>query len=253
MGSSPGGTRWRQGIPMDSREESGLLQHALQRAAHEQAWHAFGRGLSPVFEAGLAQNAVIALLGQNNTRSGGSVRGSQTRAYEMFVPGGLSEGGVLPPQNADSAWREALGADWFVKALRAGQRRGAKEGQRRGDRLAQFALTAPGASRAFVVHAPFLGSEAGSAAAPPDRYLPDYLEFFRAYKSAFVRWLETAAGGSARASRAKFSELLALTATPDGEDAFERAAEQVYGLPLSAASREEPSLEWEFLAWLARR
>jgi hypothetical protein len=240
------------GQSMNRREKTGLVQHVVQRATFSLAWFYFGRDLDPVFEAGLAQNMAIAVCGENNARSGGSGRASETHAREVFVPGGLPQGGILPAWNADSRWRDKLGRDHFVDVLKDAQKSGYKAAGRKAGKLANFELVSDDQSRTHVVSAPFLGSPGDAQEPAPGAFTADYLEFYRGYKSAFVHWLTTEAAGR-KESAEKWSELLVALASKPADKEFEAVVEEVYGVPLSAADDETDSLEWAFLAWLSKR
>ncbi len=240
------------GSGMNQREQTGMVQHVVQRATFSLAWFYFGRDLDPVFEAGLAQNMAIAVCGENNARSGGSGRASETQAREVFVPGGLPQGGVLPAWNADSRWRDRLGKDYFVSVLKAAQKDGYRSAGRKAGKLPNFELLSDDQSRTHVVRAPFLGTPGDSQEAAPKSFTADYLEFFRGYKSAFVHWLSEEAAGR-RESGAKWGELLTALASKPADKDFESVVEEVYGLPLSAADDEVESLEWAFLEWLSKQ
>ena len=251
--TSPDPQTYGLGKGMNEDEKTGLVQHVAQRGSIAFTAHVFGNRLVPAIELGLAQNAVIALYGVNNTRSGGSTRGNETHEREVFIPGGLSEGGLLPPLDAESRWREKGGQDYFVGVVRVSQKAGAKRAGRREDPLVHLEITSNDTSERHLVRAPFLGEHAGMHGAPPAQAMTDYREFFRAYKSAFAHWLQTAAGGSKKKSAGKLAELLAAAGGLDEEAAPEQAFQEVYGIPLSAASGETESLEWEFLAWLEKQ
>jgi len=244
------------GIRMDFREPTGLEQHVCQRGAMALVWYTFGDGLTPTVELGLAQLLVIAAYGENNVRSGGSLRGNATAALEAFVPGGNPSGGFLPPVDADSSWRADKGKDHFVKALRASQKAASKDapkgkGAGKHEKIAWF-LLATGDGR-HSVRAPFLGKLTAGKEQPPDAFASDYMEFFRAYKTAFLYWLSSAAAGNASRSRSTFRELAARIAADGGEGDFEALAAEVYGMPLTAADGDEDSLEWQFLTWLSKQ
>jgi hypothetical protein len=248
---------------MDEREETGLLQHVVQRATHSLCWYAFARTLDPAFESGLAQDMVVAIYGENNTRSGGNGRGSQKEGWSQFVPGGLSQGGTLPKNNADSLWREDLGADHFVKVLRLSQRAGGKDARSAAEKLPHFQILHDDGAKRMNVRAPFLGLAARAKPLPPKEYQGDYREFFRAYKTCFAFWMyEHGAGPKKSESHAKFLQLLEQVAAGvphdgDGEgapgDAFEAQVSAVYGMPWSAEDPDPDNLEWRFLAWLAKQ
>jgi hypothetical protein len=254
------------GIRMDYREPTGLEQHVAQRGAMGLEWHSFGDGLPPAIEMGLAQLMVVEAYGENNVRSGGSMRGSETEAFEAFIPGGNPNGGFLPPISADSPWRADKGKDHFVRVLRAQQKAGSKGAPHPGpagekpkkskhDKLAWFLLQA--GSGTHPVRAPFLGQVSLGKTQPPAAFGSDYMEFFRAYKTAFLHWLATEGAGSKKASAEAWHALAASIAASGGEGDFEALAAEVYGMPLSAHDGpdkdQEDSLEWAFLTWLAKQ
>jgi hypothetical protein len=242
-----------RGVPMSEREKTGLVEHVLQRSAFSLSWKYFGRGIEPVFEAGLAQNLVIGTIGQNNARSGGSGRSNVTSAREVFVPGGLSSGGVLPPQNADSRWRADLGADYFTKVLKAAQSAGAKYTKERAEKAGHFEIVSDTEGEKLDVAAPFLGEPGKTQKPAPRQFTADYLEFFRAYKSGFVNWMRTGAAGKGKESAETWARFLASLAGAKGNEKLEAVVERVYGEPLSSADAEAKSLEWRYLAWLAKQ
>ena len=251
-GDDPG-----KGIPMDFREETGLEQHVAQRGAIALAWYTFDEGLPPAIELGLAQMLVVLCYGENNVRSGGSMRGNETEAYEAFIPGGVSSGGFLPPISADSPWRADKGEDHFVKVLRDAQKAGAKKAPRaaggggKHEANAWFLLRT--ANETHAVRAPFLGVLSRGKEQPPEAFASDYLEFFRAYKTAFLHWLASEGAGKAKESKAAMRALGAKIAGASGKGDFETFAAEVYGVPLTSADGAEESLEWRFLAWLAKQ
>ena len=243
---------------MDAREKTGLEQHVAQRGAIALAWSTFGDGLTLALELGLAQALVVEAFGENNTRSGGATRGSVTNGMTAFIPGGNSGGGALPPTNADSVWRSDLGANHFVKVLRAAQKAASKRAPKapkgRGEKLAWFQLVADDTASKHDVRAPFFGVQDGGKELPPEEFLSDYLEFFRAYKTAFVYWLYKKAGGNAKASAAAFAQLAREVTAQDGRGDLNEITRGVYDVPLStdvAAGGE--SLEGRFLEWLAKQ
>ena len=251
------------GMSMDEREKTGLLQHVVQRATHSLCWYAFGRSLDPAFESGLAQDMVIHIYGENNVRSGGNGRGARKEGWSMFVPGGLSQGGPLPRNDSDSSWREDQGSDHFVKVLKLAQREGGKEARSATEKLPFFEITHDDGNKKRIIRGPFLGSDAREKELPPEEFLGDYREFFRAYKTCFAYWIqEQGAGLKKKESRAKFVELLTLVASEVPEDystdgapgeSFEAQIRKVYGQPWSAENEDPENLEWRFLAWLAKQ
>lgn len=242
------------GTPMNLKEPTGMVQHVAMRAAHSLCWFCFDFGLEPAFEAGLAQNFPIELYGLNNTRSGGAGRGNSTDGYSMFIPGGASSGGGLPPISADSLWRSTFGADYFLKPLKEAQKIGGKEGGKGKDRLPFFELTADDKVEKLYFRGPYFGTPAENHPLPAKQFLADYREFFRAYKSCFVHWLfEIGGGKNKKASQAHFAELLRKVAAKADDQTFESVLTSVYSLPWSAQEEKPESLEWQFLEWMSKQ
>ena len=95
---------------------------------------------------------------------------------------------------------------------------------------------------------------ATSREAPAQRFLGDYREFFRAYKSAFAFWLREEADGSAKKSQRSFAELLQRAARiAETTAAFEELLAEVYERPLNAPELDDDMLEAEFLKWIGRQ
>jgi hypothetical protein len=172
----------------------------------------------------------------------------------MFVPGGASQGGLLPPNSADNVWRSTAGADWFVKPLKDSQRVASKDATMGKEKTSTFEITADDKVKRHFVRAPFLGAAAAAKELPPSEFLSDYLEFFRAYKSCYVHWmLEEGAGKSGKVSHAKLAELLRTVAAEAGSATFDELVARGYGAPFSAPDPKPESLEWNFLLWLSRQ
>lgn len=248
----PNLANFSEGVAMDSREPTGLQQNVAQRAAVTLCWHTFGNNLDAAFETAIGQVAVIELYGENNTRSGGSGRSNSTDGITAFIPGGRSEGGALPPNNAESLWREGGGKDYFVKVLKEGQKAGAKSGAKtKEEKLVYFQLRSDDTSKRTFVRAPFFGSAAQGKELPPPEFLTDYLEFFRAYKSCFLHWLRDESAPKPEASRGQFAALLKQAAEAGSAASFEELVAEVYGIPLSSADLAKDNLEQRFLVWLA--
>ena len=242
------------GVSMNSKHATGAVEHVATRAAHSLCTAFYGYGLDPAFESGLCQNAAIAMYGRNNSRSGGSGRGNSTDGWSMFVPGGNKNGGNLPGISAESPWRETAGSDWFVKVLRDSQRVASKDASLGREKTSTFELTAIDRVKKHFVRAPFLGQAALAKDVPAAEFLPDYLEFFRAYKSCFVHWLhEEGAGKAGKYSHAKLAELLRNVAGAAEGALFEDLLSACYAKPWSAADAKPENLEWSFLAWLGRQ
>ncbi len=243
-----------EGVTMNLKAPTGVVEHVATRSAHSLCTTYFGYTLDAAFESGLCQNVAIEIYGRNNSRSGGSGRGNSVDGWSMFIPGGNKNGGRLPGMSADSPWRATVGADWFVKPLRDSQRVASKDATRGNEKTSTFELSATDNVKKLFVRAPFFGQPATVKAVPAPEFLPDYLEFFRAYKSCFVHWLfEEGAGKSGKPSHAKLAELLRNVAAAPGGTPFEELLAQCYSQPWSAADPKPENLEWSFLAWLARQ
>ncbi len=239
-----------EGMKMDLREPTGLHQHVAQRCAVQLSWHCFDKLLDPALEMALAQALVVDIYSENNTRSGGASRGNTTDGMTAFIPGGNSNGGALPPTNADSGWRTTFGKDYFVKPLRASQKLGAKLVESKELKLFGFQLVSDDTSKRIAVKAPFFGAAAAGKEPPPPEFMTDYQEFFRAYKTAFAHWLRDKSGKSVKESRERFGELLRKVAEVGSAATFEELVAEVYGSPLSSTDPSAASLERSFIEWL---
>ena len=250
-----------RGYDMNQREATGVAEHVAQRGAIALGWYYFGEGLSPTFELGLAQMLVVDLYEQNNVRSGGALRGKVTLATTAFIPGGNPGGGILPGISADSGWRADRGEDYFTEVLHASQKSGGKHAEEaksspvKWKKRAWFKLIDDEGSKRTFVSAPFFGTQIRGKATPAEEFMSDYLEFYRAYKTNFLHWLREDALGKGRGadSREAFRDLMAKVAGAGGTGDFEQFVEAVYGMPLSLEDGEGESLEWQYLAWLAKQ
>jgi hypothetical protein len=249
----PRGDDLSEGIAMDSREPTGMLQHIVQRAGVSLCWYCFGKALDPAVELGIAQTLVIDLYGQNNTRSGGGGRGNEVTGMTAFIPGGNSNGGDLPQTNAESSWRTTLGTDYFEKPLRASQKDAVKAAKSKEEKAVYFTIRSDDTSKRHYVRAPFFGTAAQGKEAPPPEFMVDYQEFFRAYKTLFIHWMRENGAVKASESHDKFAELMRKTAEASGAAPFEDLVKEVYDQALSSADGASPSLEWRFVAWLAKK
>lgn len=257
--------KFKQRKPIQDVEEDGIAQLVTQQTAGALLTLDSGTQ-QPLFEKrGVANVLTISARGALNvidSERGMSTSGAKTEPYERFVPGGNSEGGVLPVVPAapfdtivESPWRKGHGADFFVEPLQKGQSAGAKAAKkqkhaRAKDTLAHFVLQSE-TQQKHTVSAPFLGPHANDQPYPPFAFLHDFREFFTAYQTAFVNWMRTASDADPAVCSANFARYLeALQTAPNAEALYPRI-EQIYGLPLSAADGDSDSLEWRFLAWLA--
>lgn len=243
------------GYSMNDREKTGLVEYVAQRGTHSVLWFYFGDRLDTAIESGVALDVPIAVYGQNNARTGSATRGNVTQARSVFIPGAPPKGGFLPRNSADSGWRDSLGADHFVKALRDAQKAGAREAPKDALQHGAFELTSDDTSKHAIVAAPFLGAAAVDKPPPAEEFLQDYAEFYRAYKACFVHWLRTegAPKGGKKGAEESFARLFRTMLAPAEGTDFESAVQAVYGQPLSSAEPGTPSLESRFLAWLAKQ
>lgn len=237
---------------MDEREKTGMEQFVAERSFFALQYQAFGDRVPPVLGSGMAMSLVIDLYGEDNTRSEGDLRGRSKPPREVFVPGGQSEGGQLPPNNADSHWRDKKGSDHFIEQLKESQQNGYSELKDRKKKNHVFRILGQEEMGTTVVEAPFLGLVTRNKALPADKFLGDYLEFFRAYKVGFLHWLRTASDKDKKALDKRFADLLCGIQTMAGPDDFDALAEKIYGVPLSSEDHEADTLENRFLAWLAK-
>jgi hypothetical protein len=249
----PAGT-YEQGIGMNDRGPSGLEQQVVQLGVTGLCGELFGPRAPEAFAQGLAMNLVIDLYGELRTRIEGDLRAAHKAEREMFVPGGQSHGGVLPPDSAENRWRERQGKDWFVTILHLVQQEGVEAAGGSKRRVDCFGLRSDGGGEVHAVCAPILGAAAAAAdrPAPPPAFQGEYAEFLRAYKTAFVHWLRTEV--VRKDSEERFARLLQHLADPRGDDDFEGAFRRVYDdRALSSAELDEGTLEGAFLTWLARQ
>jgi hypothetical protein len=242
---------WETGLPMNVRNERGLEEQIAQLAFGSLVLQRFGNRIDPDFSNALCNNLVIDQYGEVDTRSDGDLRPRTAPPRKVFVPGGLSEGGVLPPNDADSPWRATRGADRFLAVLAQAQALGAKEA---GDKktLNAFLLHADDGVATCIVRAPFFGAAAASTTPPPETFRGDWLELQRAYRVAFCHWLHEQAAGKAGSPKA-FAAVLARLAPESEEIDFAAELEAAFGAPVSAAPPGPEDLEGRFLGWLAKR
>ncbi len=270
----PGAKSHTIGTAMNERNPAALAHHVAQLCARSLIEQAMGRDFDPMLGGALSSAIVIEEFGTLDTRTDGDLRSRATLAREMFIPGGRSEGGLLPPILADGRWRTRQAAGFFVTELRQSQAAGAKLGD---DKLRCFELRDDG-EKSHVVRAPFMGREATAQVGLSPAFQLDYAELLRAYRCAFVHWLSQAAAG--KESPQRFASLLAAlarekpaaTKEPEGEawdddgtGALEAASpmqqgrgflalvEETYGAPLSSAQAGEECLEGRFLIWLSKQ
>jgi len=244
---------YRPGIAMDSKNPRALTAQVAQLGARSLFERTFGDRMEPMLAGGLANELVIDLCGEVDTRSDGDTRSREASARSVFIPGGNPDGGYLPANNADSRWRESKGKDHFVRVLEKAQKEGGKKARERWAKLASFTVLDDTLSKKYEAVAPFLGPS--SAASPPAAFVADNAEFLRAYRAAFLYWLRVHAEGK-KDSAARFAELLGRLGDPRASTDLARLLEETYGRPLSAATGEalfeEDTLEGQFLRWLSK-
>lgn len=245
-----------KGRPMNTKHKDELQQHVVQRAYLSLLRNYFGDHIDPALAVGLAININIDVFKKDHARLEGDPKGHSTPPREVFVPGGNPDGGFLPALSADSHWREFEGEFRFLTKLQQSQEGGNGAGQSSKERLRSFALQDRDAGD-FVVHAPFLGTPAYDKGMPPERYIGEYMEFFRAYRTGFAYFMRTAAGSTSRDSAERFAKLLTEMAkanlTYDDERSFEQMVLDIYECPLSKAEPDKDDLEGRFLKWLEKQ
>ena len=238
---------------MNERSSTGMKQQIVQLAANSLLDRIYGGRISPALAGGLALNLVIDLYGEANTRVDGDLRARRTEAREMFVPGGASTGGTLAVNPADSRWRQGgHGADRFIGVLRRSQKDASARVERGVSKTANFTLIDDAGLERTQIAGPFLGSAASQTTAPTEPYIGDYLEFLRAYRCAFVWWLQNeSTGKEAEADFAGF--LLGMAGASDASE-LEAVLEASFELPLSSTELDKKGeLEGAFLQWLSKR
>jgi len=259
-------------LPMTACDRTELLQYVADRGAAILLRKQFCRHETHFFEEALGANLVIAVVGKDDLGAGEwrfayKTSGSRTEACEFFVPGGNASGGGLAARKAGpgttsvtdatevTRYRAGGGEDYFLDPLRDSQRLGAKLVARNHplskDKTAHFVLTATGSAEKIAISAPFLGEPSLHKALPPDEYLADYEEMFRAYRCLFVHWLMEHGAGSAKDSAARFGELITQQAVREIDTPPHAVFAEVYGIPMSAEDGSVESLEWRFLDWLS--
>ena len=266
--ANPTDSTYRNGMPMEARTPTGLQQQICQLGALGMLDNYFGGRIPPLVAGGLSVNLVVAQFGECNTRVDGDLRERRKDARAVFVPGGLSEGGVLPPNLADSRWREFHGKHHFLKKLAESQKEGAEAVKRseRKDKVRYFELIADDEVKKDVTEAPMLGSNAAGLGGLGQEFFGDRLEFARSYSSGFLYWLREKGGGRKSAeSKSKFAGLLktfahaeapdtgGILANEDNGPSFEEIFAGHYDKPLSEPQlKPKESLEGAFLHWLPK-
>ena len=265
--ANPTQNTYTQGSDMESRTPTGLKQQICQLAALGLIDNYFGGKVPPSVAGGLSINLVVDVFGECNTRVDGDLRERRKEARSWFVPGGQSEGGVLPPNLADSRWRDTHGKDRFVGVLKAAQSAGsdAQPRKNRKDKVRYFELLSDDESERAVTVAPVLGVEGRNRKVVPLDYYGDRLEFSRCYSTCFLHWMREKGGGrKPKDSHLKFASWLKAMGTTAGLDSggilaadpidtFESIFLAQYERPLSDSElKPKASLEGAFLNWLPK-
>lgn len=243
---------YARGTSMNAATPTGMQQQVAHLALQQLFDRAYGDVLPPELAAGLTLELLIDVFGEANTRVDGDLVGNETSARSVFVPGGRSEGGLLPKNSAESRWREKQGSEHFLGVLRQSQRDGASEaGASRSVR--HFLLRSEDERRRYALLAPVFAIPEEGTDPVPAEVLGDYAEFLRAYRSGFLFWLRTEGGGSKKRSGERFTELLRRIADPSEQGDLGEAFRATYEAPLSDPTAGEDSLEGRFLEWLSKR
>lgn len=245
---------YTKSISMNSRTGNGMQQQVVQLGANALLDNYYGSRIPPSIAGGLAINLVIDIYGECNTNVDGDLRTRRAGAREMFIPGGQSQGGILPQNMADGRWRiDGQGKDRFVGPLRSSQQEGAAEAKDR-DKRRHFELKDDDSIKDTLIHGPFLGAAAAEAKDPPAAFYGDHLEFLRAYRCCFMWWLKTKGESSAKKSAAAFASFLRGLAQGDDAAGVQAVIEEVYGgRALSTAELKKDDLEGAFLRWLTKQ
>ncbi|MCY2961498.1 MAG: hypothetical protein NTY35_15150 [Planctomycetota bacterium] len=244
---------YTSGTWMNERDPDVMQQQVTQLAMNALFLDHYKDRVPGAFVSGLSMNLVVDTYGVVNTRVDGDTRSKETAKREVFIPGGASDGGFLAKNSADTRWRENHGSDHFLPTLRTAQSEGGDEAKNDKNKAACFAVRNDAGGAKYVVRAPFLGSAAAETKPPPADFNGDWAEFLRAYKSGFIHWLQTVAGGNEKVSRERFATLLRKLADPNLTTDFEAVFQEVYqGAPLSNADVDKNCLEGQFLRWLPK-
>ena len=161
---------------------------------------------------------------------------------------------MLQKNSAETRWRAERGKDHWIRMLRSAQKDGEALDRGGKNRPAQFSVRNDDGGKQQLVKAPFLGSAAAQTVVPPTEFKGDFAEFLRAYKSAFIYWLQNKSGGGEKAARESFARLLARLGDPNLATNFEAVFTEFYSdKPLSSPACDKDTLEGQFLAWLQRQ
>lgn len=245
---------YTSGVGMNQRDPTVMQQQVVQLAMNSMLERYYEGRVPAAFAAGLSMNLVIDQFGEVNTRVDGDVRSKVTGNREVFVAGGRSEGGELSVNSAETRWREDHGKDHFLRILRQAQKDGEDLDKKSKNKSSCFGLVSDSGSEKAPACGPFLGSAAISNSPPEAKFMGDFAEFLRAYKSGFIFWLQNKAAGNEKTSREKFAQLLSRLADPSLLSDFETIFTDLYDKsPLSGPDANKDTLEGKFLLWLQKQ
>jgi hypothetical protein len=239
------------GMSMNEKDPTGMQQQVVQFSLLRYFHELFGDSAPVVFLGGLSMNLVIDQFGEISTRLDGDLRGKTTAAREIFIAGAGIGDGMLAKNSAETRWRENRGRDRFLRVLHQAQKEGETLDKAAKNRAAVFGVRADSGGDLSPVHAPFFLGEAQEVKAADAKYQGDTAELQRAYKCAFLSWVQTRATAAEKTSREKFAALLEKLGDPAGS--FDAAFPAVYEVPLSDADAGKDSLEGRFLVWLSKQ
>lgn len=248
----PAEGEYAQATSMKDRAQTGLEEQVVQLGMNKLLAYEHGAAMPGGLISGLSINMIIEQYGECHTSLDGDTRSRVTGKREQFVHGGRSEGGALPQNIALSRWRTDYGKRHYVRILKQVQKSGASADKRNRNQLNSFLLLSDNGAARTVAHAPLLG-ESATKDELPDDVLPDFKELVRAYKTAFLFWLQTEAAGSKKKSSVAFSSFMVKLSLDEEGDGFSKAVEEVYGMPLSDPELGSNCLETRFLKWISRQ
>ena len=243
----------KKGVSLNARTSNGLQQQLAQLSALSLVDNYFGENVPPALAGGLSVMLTVDLYGECNTKVDGDLSERRTEAYELFVPGGNPNGGILPPNLADSRWRKRQGSRFFVGVLKAAQKAGKKEKKRAKNKARHFELQNDDKNKRMVVSGPFMGANATDLSSLPDPFQGDKDEFLRSYRTSFLHWLRTASMGKEDPSKEAFAQWLKALAAPEDDQNLETITAEVFGdRPMTDSEVSKESLEGAFLTWISK-
>ncbi|MFT7484616.1 MAG: hypothetical protein ACI9F9_000456, partial [Candidatus Paceibacteria bacterium] len=247
---------YTESYSMRSKSPTGMEEQVVQLGLNELLAHQHGDALPPSLISGLSINLVTRIYKACHSRIDGDTRGKVTAKREVFVRGGRPEGGILPPNSAESRWRQNYGKNYYGPILKQAQKAGATEAKHRrlkDAKLNSFMLVRESGMPEYLTQAPLLGASGGPVEVVPDVVYGDYLEFTRAYRSAFLYWLQNHGERSKKKAAKSFGELLCRLSGDAQEKGLAAIAEEIYGAPLSDPTASKKSLEGRFLKWITKQ